>query len=80
MMHKALLLLLLLLLRVADVAIGKVCGMGISMHLHIGVIVSFIFDFIANKDGLVVVVVHGLCMSVNWQACVCECRVCEKLK
>lgn len=60
-------LLLLLLLGVADV----VCGMGIgSMQLHIGVIVSFIFDFITNKEGLVVV--HGLCVCVvNWQAYVC---------
>lgn len=50
-------MLLLLLLGVADV----VRGMGIgSMQLHIGVIVSFIFDFITNKEGLVVV--HGLCV------------------
>lgn len=60
---------MLLLLGVADV----VCGMGIgSMQLHIGVIVSFIFDFITNKEGLVVV--HGLCVCVcvvNWQACWC---------
>lgn len=72
-------LLLLLLLGVADV----VCGMGIgSMQLHIGgVIVSFIFDFITNEEGLVVV--HGLCVCVvNWQACVCVCVsvVCIKLK
>lgn len=48
-------------------AIGEVCGMGIGMHLHIGVIVSFIFDFIANKEGLVVVVVvvHGLCVCIG---------------
>lgn len=71
-------LLLLLLLGVADV----VCGMGIgSMQLHIGVIVSFIFDFITNKEGLVVV--HGLCVCVSVigkRMCVCVSVVYIKLK
>lgn len=59
-----------------------VCGMGIgSMQLHIGVIVSFIFDFITNKEGLVVV--HGLCVCVSLigkRVCVYVSVVCIKLK